>query len=284
MTIKQIIQIVISKLENYSDTPDLDARIIVSSIFNIKSNNLILRYENILNDLQIKKILQMTDERIDNTPVAYIIGKKEFYGREFFVNQDVLIPRPETEILIEKILEINKTDKVKNIVDIGTGSGCISITLALEIPGVKVYASDISKKALQVTKKNAIIYLGESLENFSIVKGNLLDPFISFTQIDVIVANLPYLDENQYTDDSIKKEPNLALYSDQKGLSHYIKLIKFIQNHLFLLPKYLLIEVNPEQVNFLTNFIQKSFPNIIKIQVLKDLKGYNRHILVKNSI
>ena len=282
MTIKQIIQKVISKLESFSKTPDLDARIIVSSLFDIKSNNLILIYDNVLDDSQIEKIWNMTQQRISGYPIAYIIGKKEFYGREFFVNQDVLIPRPETEILIEKILEINSTEKVRNIIDIGTGSGCISITLALELSQVKVYASDISKKALQVTKKNGIIYLGESLRNLSIMEGNLLEPFISFTNIDIIVANLPYLDENQYTDDSIKKEPNLALYSEEKGLSHYIELIKFIQNHLFLLPKYLLIEVNPEQVKFLTKFIQKSLPNTIEIQVLKDLKEHNRHILVKN--
>jgi len=282
MTIKQIIQKVISKLESFSSTPDLDARIIVSSLFDIKSNNLILIYDNVLDSVQIEKIWYMTEQRISGYPIAYIIGKKEFYGREFFVNQDVLVPRPETEILIEKILELNGKEKINNIIDIGTGSGCISITLALELPQVKVYASDISKKALQVTKKNGIIYLGESLRNLSIMEGDLLEPYISFTNIDIIVANLPYLDENQYTDDSIKKEPKLALYSEEKGLSHYIKLIKFIQNHLFLLPKYLLIEVNPEQVTFLTNFIQKSLPNTIEIQVLKDLKEHNRHILVKN--
>ena len=212
--------------------------------------------------------------------MAYIIGYKEFYGRKFIVNSDVLIPRPETEAIIDIAKQILDDDSAPIIWEIGTGSGCIAITLALEMPQAQILASDISPQALQIAKNNDIILTGKQ-DNITWLEGDLLNPFTQQdTKPDIIIANLPYLNQNQYQDDSILAEPDIALYSPNDGLEHYIRLLQAIKSRFTLYPD-IILEINPEQTRPLKSYVQSILPRS-NISIYKDLQGLDRHILIEN--
>ncbi len=197
-------------------------------------------------------------------PRAYKDGHRDFYGRDFIVTPDVLIPRPETEQIIDTVLNLagkpylpgvkpgqNKLPKNPIILDVGTGSGCIAITLKKELPDAKVYASDISEKALQITQKNAQNH--GVLIHFII--SHLLDN-VKFTP-DVIVANLPYVDENwDWLDKkSLSHEPSIALYADDHGLKLIKELIdQSASRHI----SRLILEADPCQHEEIINYAKKA--------------------------
>lgn len=156
--------------------------------------------------------------RLERVPIAYIIGHKEFYGRRFFVTPDVLVPRPESEAMIE-LLKYHCPSDAKQLVDVGTGSGCLGISAKLELPSLSVTLIDISQNALNIAKKNC----DTNGVQARLLKSNLLDRYPLMA--DVIMANLPYVDP-QWTDLSpeLSNEPTEALYADDHGLS-LIKLL-----------------------------------------------------------
>ncbi len=161
-------------------------------------------------------------------PLQYIVGNVDFYGLNFIVNENVLIPRFETELLVEKTISyINKyfTNDLK-IVDLGTGSGCIAITLSKKL-NVEVDAVDISASALEVAKKNNII----NNTNVNFYLGNMLEPLSK--KYDVIISNPPYIAYDEEIMDIVKNnEPGIALYADNNGLYYYEEIIKNCKNYL----------------------------------------------------
>lgn len=179
------------------------------------------------------------------------LKSKEFYGRDFIITKDVLIPRPETEQAIDMVLDLSGKSYLPGvkpnqrilpenpiILDVGTGSGCIAITLSLELPEAKVYASDISEPAIRIAQKNA-----ENLNaSITTIISHLLKN-IKFTP-DLIVANLPYVDETwDWLDkESLKKEPSIALYADDRGLALIKELIKEASVRKI---KHLVLEADP---------------------------------------
>ena len=189
---------------------------------------------------------------------ASLSNTANFYGRDFLVNQDVLTPRPETEQLIDTALSLcgksilpgvkpeKPTIDPQNltILDVGTGSGCIAITLKLELPEAKLYASDISKKALKIAQKNAK-NLGAKID---FITSNLLEN-INFTP-DITVANLPYVDKNwDWLDqESLRDDPDIALYANDHGLELIKKLIDTNKS------KYLILEADPSQHQIIINY------------------------------
>ncbi len=278
MTIKEIIQQSNITLQSLSPTPELDTYIIIEYVLGLNKLEAIMHQDDIILTREIEAIQECIQERLKHKPIAYIIGHKEFYGREFIVNEQVLIPRPETEAIIDitKILLKDITNPI--IWEVGTGSGCIAITIAIEMPNADIYASDISLRALQIAQNNAILITGkQSLITY--LEGDLIDIFPQELQPNLIIANLPYLDQNQYTDDSLLYEPDLALYSNQYGLEHYIRLIQDIKSRFIVYPK-ILIEINPEQVSPLQDIIQTIFV-ASNITIYKDLQGLDRHILIE---
>ncbi len=278
MTIKEIIQQSNTTLQSLSPTPELDTYIIVEYVLGLNKLEAIMHQDDIVPTREIEAIQECIQERLNHKPIAYIIGHKEFYGRDFVVNNEVLIPRPETEAIIDitKTVFENITNPI--IWEIGTGSGCVAVTLALEIPNSDIYASDISPRALQIAQNNAILITSKQ----SLIKwfeGDLIDAFPQDIIPNLIIANLPYLDKNQYTDDSLLYEPDLALYSNNNGLEHYIRLIQNIKSRFIVYPK-ILIEINPEQVSPLQDFIQNIFVSS-HITIYKDLQGLDRHMLIE---
>ena len=201
---------------------------------------------------------------ISKTPKAYLDGVQDFYGRDFIVTPDVLIPRPETEQIIDTVLSLagkpylpgvkpgkRKLPENPVILDVGTGSGCIAITLAKELPEATVYASDISEKAILVTQKNAEKH-GASITT---IISHLLEN-VNFTP-DVIVANLPYVDKDWdwLNKESLSYEPSIALYADNHGLA----LIKSLIDQASVRQvKYLILESDPCQHKTIINYAQKA--------------------------
>lgn len=188
----------------------------------------------------------MVDARERGLPLAYILGEKEFYGRSFKVNAHVLIPRPESEALIEVVKELKP--QPRTILDMGTGSGCLAVTLALETKA-RVTAADISPLALRVAAINAV-ELGARLE---IVQSDLMSN-LGKEKFDLIVANLPYVDVHwDWCGAELRYEPGIALYAGDGGLELVKKLIKQVKGRC----KKLLLEIDPSQRTRLMRFARR---------------------------
>ncbi len=195
----------------------LDAELILADYLKVSDRSyLVAHSEDILSDTSI--INEKRSRRADKEPLAYILGYREFYGRKFFVTPEVLIPRPETETIID----ISKELKPKSILDVGTGSGCIAITLALELPNSQISAIDISDDALRIAQKNAAHHNAK----VDFYKSNLLKDYQPEPNT-LIIANLPYVDKNwDWLDHkALDYEPATALYAEQDGLELIYRLI-----------------------------------------------------------
>lgn len=222
---------------------------------------------------QVKRFKKLILKRSKNYPIAYITGHKYFFGLKFKVNKHVLIPRPETELLVESTLRV--ADPQGQILDIGTGSGAIAVSLAKNLENAKIIASDNSSFALSMARKNARAY--KLNKRIKFIKSNLLNKFKNF-QINIIVANLPYV-KSDWDDASIKHEPDNALYSGKSGLVHYFKLLKQIKK-FNINSKYLLLEISPEQVEIISKKTKELFVNA-NIEIKKDLANFNRVMIIK---
>ena len=168
--------------------------------------------------------LALREERV---PLAYILGRKEFYGRTFFVTPDVLVPRPESEDVIALFCELAPSIKTpKTLIDVGTGSGCLGITAALERPMLRVILSDISRQALNIAQKNAISLHASVHTRRQSLLSEQIEP------LDYIFANLPYVDESWDTSPELLHEPPQALYAKKEGLELIFRLIDQTPRHL----------------------------------------------------
>ena len=158
-----------------------------------------------------------------NYPVQYLIGNVNFYGYEIIVNKNVLIPRFETETLVEKTIDYIKQNNLieGNVLEIGTGSACISIALKKELNGLKITSIDKSPKALKVAKKN----IKNNTVNINLLKQNIFKYQIS-DRFDVLISNPPYISEDEIIDEKCKYEPSMALYANNKGLAFYEHILK----------------------------------------------------------
>lgn len=210
-------------------------------------------------------------------PVQYIVGNVDFYGYELDVNKNVLIPRRETEELVEEVIKRSQEFYCPTIIDIGTGSGAIAISLSKEL-NTHVYASDISSVALDVAKKNAV----KNDANITFFEGNMLKPFAEKNiKVDIIVSNPPYIKEDEEIEDIVKNnEPHLALYAKNKGLEFYesiLKDAKHVLNDKFLIA----FEIGYEQANDIKELVKKYLGNV-KVEIKKDLSSKDRMLFVYN--
>ncbi|MEC5424453.1 peptide chain release factor N(5)-glutamine methyltransferase [Virgibacillus sp. C22-A2] len=210
-------------------------------------------------------------------PVQHLIGKESFYGREFSVNEHVLVPRPETEELVQYVIQAvqqSKPSEPVSLVDIGTGSGVIAISLALELPNATVYATDISVQALSVAKNNA----ADLQADINFHQGDFLQPLIDKNiQADVVVSNPPYIPRTEEIalSDTVKNfDPELALFADDDGLAAYKKII--IQSQKVVKPNTILaFEIGHQQSESVTSLIKTAFPNS-RVKTIQDINGKDR--------
>ena len=220
----------------------LDAELILAHAIGKDRSWVIAHDGEVFDDAEKRHLANtLATKRLHRVPIAYLTGSREFYGRKFRVTSDVLIPRPETEVLVEKLLSLTLENN-PTVHEVGTGSGCIAVTVALEMPGAHVSASDISPLALKVAEANAL-----SLDaDVDFYESDLLDFATSTGHMDVIVANLPYVDETWARSPETDHEPSLALFADEHGLALITKLIG--QSESRLVPGgYLLLEADPVQ-------------------------------------
>lgn len=217
-------------------------------------------------------------KRLDNNEaVQYIVGNVNFYGYELDVNKNVLIPRRETEELVYEVINRSKNFNNPVIIDVGTGSGAIAITLSKELKS-HVYASDISPDALDVAKKNCT----KTKADITFYEGDMLKPYIDNNiKADIIVSNPPYIKLDEEIEDVVKNnEPHLALYAQDNGLEYYKKILstaKEILNDKFLIA----FEIGNTQANDIKNIVKKYFKDV-KVEVKKDLSDNDRMFFVYN--
>ncbi|PID52182.1 MAG: hypothetical protein CR972_03505 [Candidatus Moraniibacteriota bacterium] len=242
-------------------------------------------------------IISLCEKRKTGYPLAYITGYKDFFGREFFISEDTLIPRSETELIISSVINNIKQQKIHDVLlcDIGTGSGVIPITIKKELEKEKIncsiIASDTSKHALSIAQKNIKYYSIHDivLYNTSLINDSVLDAVAQTKKQNIIItANLPYVDikkrEEFFTkkeSQALKYEPSEALWSEDSGMKHYKKLIQQLTIlHTHVLPEKnisVFYEIDPNQSEELQNYISERNPNST-ILVFKDLSERPRVI------
>jgi release factor glutamine methyltransferase len=297
MNIKTIINNYSIKLKDKSTSPILDIELLLCQILN-KSKEYIFTYpEKKLTNRQLSEFKKLFNRRADGEPIAYITGYKDFYNLRFKVNKNVLIPRPESEILVENVIQFTKRHKPLAICDIGTGSGAIIITLAKNLKG-KFYGTDISAKALTIAEQNAKTHdvfchteLSRSINKNScikLLKGNLLEPLCSKPKAQssklIITANLPYLDNKEKNllpnrdTQGLKFEPKIALYGGDDGLKYYREFFEQI-NQYKLKPQAIFLEIGHSQAKQIKKLARQVLPKY-KFKVKKDLCGFDRLIII----
>jgi len=285
MTIHDLIKLAIKKLPLGNNTsPALDGEVLLSYVLKKPKEYLATHPKQQVAGKPEKQYLKLLNRRILGWPVAYLVKHKEFFGLDFYVDKNVLIPRPETEglaeLVVQKIKDLSLKIKDKRplkILDLGTGSGCIIISIAKKVGTMdyNFFASDISAKALVVARKNAKKH--KVKVQFKI--GNLLDPWKN-KNLDIIVANLPYL--HRETDPSTKFEPIGALVAAKKGIGLYEQLLKNISG-ISKKPKYIFLEIGRDQGSIIKKLAYKFLP-AFKTQIYKDLWGKNRYAIISSPL
>jgi len=289
MTIEQALKLAIDKLNTKKiNLPHLEAELLLSEILKKPREFILAHAEKKLTAIQMAKFKCLIFRRLKGEPTAYLTGHKEFYGLKFKVNKNVLIPRPETELMIEEALKLTAhNSRPITIIDVGTGSGCIIITLAKQTAYCKLLATDISAKALTVAKQNARAHNVHKKIKF--LKGDLLYPLIHNSAFKIpeseliITANLPYgwkAWKNNTSADTIglKFEPQSALYTGKNGLELYERLFKQIKK--LRTNGCALCEFDPRQTSKIKRLIKSELPSA-SYQIKKDLSGLNRLAIIK---
>ena len=219
-----------SKLLHNSSTPFLDVEILLSKVLSVNKTNLLLMKDIVLSCEHERELISLCQLRSQFMPIAYIVGVKEFFSLDFFVNKYTLVPRPETECIVEWALNEFKGRKTLNVLDLGTGSGNIAVSMAVYNPGWSIDAVDISMRALQIGFKNARAH---NVTNINFTKS---DWYSSVTkQYDLIISNPPYVKKNSSYLAKMPYEPTLALVAADNGLSEIRKVIQGAQSRCKML-------------------------------------------------
>ena len=252
----------------------IDAEIILSNILKKKREEILISSEFKLSESEIQKFNNDLSRRIKKEPIAYIFNQKEFWNDKFFVDKNTLIPRPETELLVEKILKYFKNSSPL-FLDVGTGSGCIAVTLLKEIKGSKAVALDISHKALKIALKNA---KNLGVNNRIKLICRTIDKKFN-CKFDLIVSNPPYIKRNEfaYLDrDVLSYEPRIALDGGNDGLD-VIKKVIYKSKYILKINGMLALELGNKQHNKVSKILEKE--NFRVINLIKDYKSNIRCII-----
>lgn len=266
-----------ARLEGLTDTPALDAKVLLADITGKNKAYLLAHLEEALNEAQVGVFTAALKELENGIPLPYVLGEWEFYGLPFKLTQNVLIPRPETELLVETALDWLKAHPGKRrIAEVGIGSGCISIALAVNYPKVEITAIDISPFALRVAEVNACLHEVEDRITFleNNILANLNTPF------DLILANLPYIPTAVLKDLPVyAREPALALDGGEDGLDLIRQLLA--QAPALLKPGGLvLLEIEAGQGNQSQALARAAFPHA-RVAIKRDLAGHNRLLSIQ---
>ena len=276
MTIQKILSTATSELEkNKIETPRLDAEILLAFVLNCQRLKLYTDNEKNLSVDEVEKFQSLIAEREKKIPVAYLTGNKEFFGLNFFVNENVLIPRPDTEILVQLAIENLGGEKI--FADIGTGSGAIAISVCKFLKNAFGFAVDISAAALEVAKFNAEKFGVDDRINF--LRGNLFEP-LAGKKFDAIISNPPYIPtaEIKNLQAEVQTEPELALDGGEDGLNFYRQIISTAPEFLNR-GGFLAFEIGSTQSEAVKKIFAEN--NFSDIEIFQDLAGLDRVIAAK---
>jgi release factor glutamine methyltransferase len=273
-------------LKTRIDDASVEAELLLGHILRMTRTQLYTEPERVLTSIETKHLRRLVQRRLDHEPSAYILGHCEFYGIDFYVDCHTFIPRPETELLVEKAVElaqrIAQPGKRITIADVGTGCGAIAISLALALPRAKIYATDISASALRVAGINCRRQGVNS--QVELLQGNLLEPLPQ--SVDMIVANLPYIKNCEFKDLSpeiINFEPTIALAGGEDGLDKIKQMLEQmpgkLSTHRGGCSACFLLEIGQGQGEMVTSLIKSYFPQA-SIELISDLGGIERAVKV----
>ena len=262
-----------------------DAETLFSYLLKMNRSDLYLNRDKILTKEETIQLNEMIRKRLNHFPIQYIINHQSFMGLDFEIKSDVLIPRFETEILVEKALDLLKDKKNRQalrIVDLGTGSGAIAISIAYYLDNVNIFATDISKKAIELAEKNAIKF--KCKDRITFLQGNLFEVFkniIASESIDGIITNPPYIPKNEISklDMEVREhEPHLALDGGIDGLDYFRKIIEGSHEYLNK-GGFLAMEIGMGQVKQIKRIFEKHNKNFWNIQIVYDYLGIERVVV-----
>ena len=274
MTLEQVLQRAREELTRHKiDDPAVEAEVLLRHTLGLTRSQLYLELGREINPDQKDRLENLVARRISGEPTAYITGRREFYGLDFYVDRRVLIPRPESEVLVEKALELGKRGS-RSFADIGSGSGCIAVSLAVNMPQATIYAADISEDALAVAELNCSSHQVES--RVCLLQGDLLSPLPH--AVDVIIANLPYVRRSDLPSvNTSGYEPVLALDGGEDGLDPIRALIAQSASKLNL-PGFIALEIGQGQKEVVVDELKRQLP-AAWIEVLPDLAGIPRAVI-----
>ena len=279
MNVKELLATTTDYFKKYGlKEPRLDAEVLLAHVLKKERIQLYVDFDQPLKADELNEYRQLVYKRARQYPVAYLLGKKEFMSLDFTVNEDVLIPRPETEELVEKLIEYCQSRNLTapNIADIGTGSGAIAVSLAYYIKEARVLAIDISPGALKVARENISKYGLE--ERVKALEGDLLIPLLWMNKdnVDIVVSNLPYIDHEGMAElaGEVRREPEIALNGGIDGLDYYRRLIpqalKVLKDDGLLA-----LEIGYDQAAAVRELFDA---NWTKVEVKKDYSGHDRMV------
>jgi len=259
-----------------------EAEVLLGHVLGMSRTGLYTEPERALTSAEAERLCHVVRRRLDREPAAYILGQREFYGTDFYVDSHTLIPRPETELLVEAAVElaghISGQGEQITIADIGTGCGAIAVSLALALPQARIYATDISALALEVAEANCRRH--SVTGQIELLQGNLIEPLPR--AVDLIVANLPYVKDCEFADLSpeIREyEPTIALAGGRDGLDKIREMLEQMRvkgdTHLDGRPAYVLLEIGQGQAEMVTSLVSEYFPRA-SIELIPDLGGIER--------
>lgn len=276
MTYEKLLKVAYQKIDQVIDKEQEAAKLLLLELSGLDPHQFYLNIKTQIDQTFVDKYLSMLDQYLyQDIPVQHLIGHSYFFGYPFIVNEKVLIPRQETEQLVEEVLYLYdkhfENQEIK-VLDLGTGSGCIGLTLALEEKKMDVTLSDISNEALEVAKKNQ--------EKLS-AKANLIlsDLFHQIEGIfDIIVSNPPYIPDEEDVQNIVKKEPNVALYGGKLGVDFYEKILLASKSHIKN-KALIAFEHGYQQKETIKHFVQNIYPDASILQK-KDLQGKDRFTFI----
>lgn len=262
------------------DTAALDARVLLAHALNATATGLLIRDPDPISEDEHDRYTALIEQRKTGVPVAYLIGYREFMGLEFRTAPDVLVPRPDTEPLVEWGLQWMQNNPSANVVDIGTGSGAIAVSIAHHAPvdwSGTVLATDMSEAALQITQSNAeTLLIPERRERISFALGSLTQPV--HAPVDLLLTNLPYLTPEQMeSNPDLRHEPALALDGGADGLD-------LVREVVADLPRILAphgavgFEIDPAQAAEVQQLLSATLPKH-RVEIIRDLAGEDRHVV-----
>ncbi len=252
-----------------SSSPRLDAEVLLAHSLGLKRMDLYLQFERLLSEAELAPYRNLIARRSKGEPVAYLVGHKEFMALDFEVTPAVLVPNPDTEVLVQRAVAIARDARGPlRAADVGTGSGCIAVALAHYAPEVEVWACDISAEALEVARRN--VHRHELDSRVHLEHGDLLEPLPG--DLDLVCANLPYVDPNALLPREVRVQPSTALFAEGGGAATVVRLIRAAPARMKAHGR-LLAEIDPSILDAVTEAARASFKEVC---VHRDLGGHER--------